>query len=124
MRLGKIFLSCLLVFLLLFPLTLTACTTTNKDVEDGSSTTIEDTTETDEAQPADEYSTEEDNTQDNQSVEDDTTQETSSKTVYVTRTGEKYHSDGCQYLSKSKIETTLSDAKADGYTACSKCGPP
>ena len=47
-----------------------------------------------------------------------------SQTVYVTKTGEKYHSDNCTYLSKSKIEISLSDALAKGYTACSKCNPP
>lgn len=46
-----------------------------------------------------------------------------SQTVYVTRTGEKYHASGCRYLSKSKIETTLADAKEKGYTACSVCKP-
>lgn len=46
-----------------------------------------------------------------------------SQTVYVTRTGEKYHNDACRYLSKSKIETTLQDAKENGYTACSVCKP-
>src|SRR5687768_12925238 len=46
-----------------------------------------------------------------------------SQTVYITRTGEKYHDDGCRYLSKSKIQTTLQDAKANGYTACSVCKP-
>jgi competence protein ComEC len=47
-----------------------------------------------------------------------------SVTVYITNTGKKYHSDGCQYLSKSKIAITLKDAKSEGYTACSKCHPP
>ncbi len=45
-------------------------------------------------------------------------------TVYITKTGEKYHRDGCQYLRKSQIPISLSDAKARGYSACSKCGPP
>lgn len=35
-------------------------------------------------------------------------------TVYGTRTGSKYHRDGCQYLRKSKIPMTLQDAKAAG----------
>lgn len=48
-------------------------------------------------------------------------QETKSQTVYVTKTGEKYHRDGCQYLRKSKIAISLDDAKAQGYTACSRC---
>ncbi len=45
-------------------------------------------------------------------------------TVYITRTGEKYHTGGCQYLRKSKIAISLSDAKARGYDACSRCRPP
>ena len=44
--------------------------------------------------------------------------------VYITKTGEKYHRDGCQYLRKSKIETTLKNAASNGYTPCSKCNPP
>lgn len=46
-----------------------------------------------------------------------------SETVYITRTGEKYHSAGCGYL-KSSIETTLEEAVSEGYTPCSKCSPP
>lgn len=45
-------------------------------------------------------------------------------TVYVTRTGKKYHRDGCRYLSKSQIPISLSDAKAEGYGPCSVCNPP
>ncbi len=44
-----------------------------------------------------------------------------SYTVYVTNTGSKYHKNGCQYLRKSKIPISLSSAKAQGYTACSRC---
>lgn len=44
--------------------------------------------------------------------------------VYVTRTGEKYHSDGCQYLRKSQIPISLQDAINSGYSACSRCNPP
>lgn len=47
----------------------------------------------------------------------------SSQTVYITRTGAKYHDDGCRYLSRSKIETTLKEAKENDYTACSVCKP-
>jgi len=36
--------------------------------------------------------------------------------VHITKTGEKYHSAGCQYLRKSDIEVTLSEAKARGLT--------
>lgn len=44
-------------------------------------------------------------------------------TVYVTRTGEKYHRDGCSYL-KSRIAISLQDAVNQGYTPCSRCQPP
>ena len=50
-------------------------------------------------------------------------QETS-VTVYITATGAKYHRAGCSYLKKSSIAISLSDAKAQGYTACSRCNPP
>ena len=43
--------------------------------------------------------------------------------IYRTATGKKYHMDGCPSL-KSKIQTTLEDAKAAGLEPCSKCNPP
>ena len=45
-------------------------------------------------------------------------------TVYIAKTGEKYHVDGCRYLSESKILISLKDAKARGYGPCSVCRPP
>jgi competence protein ComEC len=45
-------------------------------------------------------------------------------TVYVTKTGAKYHKDGCKHLSKSKIPIDLDEAIASGYTPCSVCNPP
>lgn len=45
-------------------------------------------------------------------------------TVYVTNTGEKYHSYGCQYLRQSCNSISLSNAVSAGYTRCSKCSPP
>jgi hypothetical protein len=44
-------------------------------------------------------------------------------TVYITKTGEKYHRDGCRYLSRSKIASTLKEALARGLGACSVCKP-
>jgi len=41
--------------------------------------------------------------------------------IYVTKTGEKYHKNGCFYLRKSKIEMNLMDAISEGYTPCSRC---
>ncbi len=46
-----------------------------------------------------------------------------SETVYVTKTGSKYHKSSCRYLKKSKIKTSKSDAKNSGYSACSVCKP-
>ena len=44
-------------------------------------------------------------------------------TVYVTRTGAKYHRDGCRYLSRSKIPMSLKEA-AKRFTPCRVCKPP
>jgi len=44
-------------------------------------------------------------------------------TVYVTRTGRKYHRVGCRYLRRSSIPMKLSEAKAR-YGPCSVCKPP
>ncbi len=46
------------------------------------------------------------------------------QTVYITKTGSKYHSDGCRYLSRSCIPISLSEAKSEGYDPCSVCDPP
>jgi hypothetical protein len=51
-------------------------------------------------------------------------QDPKTETVYVTRTGKKYHRDGCRYLALSKIPISLKDAKSGGYTACKVCHPP
>lgn len=48
----------------------------------------------------------------------------SGMTVYVTRTGSKYHRGGCRYLRQSKIAMSLAAAKAAGYTPCKVCSPP
>lgn len=46
------------------------------------------------------------------------------KYVYITNTGKKYHRNGCRYLKRSKKKVTLKWAKAHGYTACKVCKPP
>ena len=43
--------------------------------------------------------------------------------VYVTRSGTKYHKDGCSSLGQSKIEISLVAAKQK-YGPCRKCSPP
>lgn len=46
-----------------------------------------------------------------------------SVTVYITKTGSKYHRSGCRYLSRSSIPISLSEAKKY-YSPCSICDPP
>ena len=49
--------------------------------------------------------------------------ETEEYIVYRTRTGKKYHSSGCRYLSQSCIEITFENAEYRGLKACSVCQP-
>ena len=42
--------------------------------------------------------------------------------VFITRTGSRYHVDGCQYLRRSRIPVTKRDAEARGHTPCLVCG--
>lgn len=44
-------------------------------------------------------------------------------TVYITKTGKKYHRSGCRYLSRSQISISKSNAISEGYTPCSVCNP-
>jgi hypothetical protein len=46
-----------------------------------------------------------------------------STVVWVTRSGKKYHAEGCRYLTASKSEISLADAK-QRYEACKVCQPP
>ncbi|HZY79290.1 MAG TPA: hypothetical protein VFE50_07200 [Cyclobacteriaceae bacterium] len=45
------------------------------------------------------------------------------QTVYITKTGKKYHRAACQYLRKSQIEISIREAVDRGYTPCSVCEP-
>lgn len=45
------------------------------------------------------------------------------QTVYITKTGKKYHEGSCRYLKHSKIEITKSKAVKAGYEACLVCKP-
>jgi len=44
--------------------------------------------------------------------------------VYITRSGTKYHREGCSSLKRSKIPMTLKEACERGYKPCAKCNPP
>ncbi|MBQ3146834.1 MAG: hypothetical protein IJB91_03805 [Oscillospiraceae bacterium] len=46
------------------------------------------------------------------------------KTVYVTKTGECYHTSSCESLSHSKIKTTIEEAISKGFRRCNNCDPP
>jgi hypothetical protein len=52
-----------------------------------------------------------------------TTVSSEAQTVYITKSGSKYHAEGCRYLKSSKIPVTLKVAKEQGYGACSVCSP-
>jgi len=44
--------------------------------------------------------------------------------VYVTKTGQKYHTVDCSYLKKTPDEIDLAEALERGYEPCSRCNPP
>ncbi|MBR5438328.1 MAG: hypothetical protein IKV21_05355 [Clostridia bacterium] len=52
----------------------------------------------------------------------DVTKEESDRRVYVTPSGEKYHLDGCKFLTDDKTEISLSLAK-NTYEPCAYCQP-
>ena len=45
------------------------------------------------------------------------------QTVYVTRTGKRYHRGDCHHLRQSKISIDRSAAIKGGYTPCKNCKP-
>ena len=49
--------------------------------------------------------------------------DTKNETVYITRTGKKFHRDGCRSLNQSRIPIKRSDALSKGYQACKVCRP-
>gem|GEM_PF-2367181 len=44
--------------------------------------------------------------------------------VYVTKSGTRYHKEGCAFLKSSKIMISLEQAKKEGLAPCSRCHPP
>lgn len=45
------------------------------------------------------------------------------QTIYVTKTGTKYHKESCYHLKDSKRALALKKAKALNYSACKHCKP-
>ena len=58
-----------------------------------------------------------------QTSESTESQQLEDVTVYVTRTGKKYHLGSCSSLRRSKIPISLAEAKQK-YGACGRCNPP
>ena len=50
--------------------------------------------------------------------------ENDSDIVYITRSGKKYHREGCSSLRSSKIPIFLDEACKRRYAPCSRCDPP
>jgi len=44
--------------------------------------------------------------------------------VYITKTGEKYHTEKCSSVRSSKIAIELGEAVERGYQPCRICKPP
>ncbi len=44
--------------------------------------------------------------------------------IFITKSGKKYHVEGCSGLKNSKIPIGLKDAKSKGYGPCGLCHPP
>jgi hypothetical protein len=44
-------------------------------------------------------------------------------TVYVTKSGKKYHTENCRYVLGKKISLTRQEAIDEGYTPCKRCKP-
>lgn len=47
-----------------------------------------------------------------------------SQTVYVTKSGKKYHNENCRYLTNGTVAIDLSEAANRGYSPCKVCKPP
>lgn len=58
-----------------------------------------------------------------QTTKSNVTDDYSGYTVYITKTGDCYHRNGCRYLSRSQIAISKSRAVSQGYRACSICCP-
>lgn len=50
-------------------------------------------------------------------------QENNDPIVYITNSGDKYHTGSCRFVKKSKIEKHLSEVKSS-FEPCSVCSPP
>jgi hypothetical protein len=44
--------------------------------------------------------------------------------VHVTRSGSRYHREGCRYVRGGAVPTPLDEARGSRYRPCSICRPP
>lgn len=99
------------------------------DSTKSSTTKIQTTTQSNDTASHDtttEKQTEKSNLQQHNTISENTTSERITKPqpdgkYYVTASGTKYHTSVCTYLTKSKIEISLSEAIEKGYEPCSRC---
>jgi hypothetical protein len=49
--------------------------------------------------------------------------QTEAQTVYITKSGQKYHASTCRHIRSSGYSISLSKAQEQGYTPCSVCKP-
>jgi micrococcal nuclease len=59
----------------------------------------------------------------NEKAHADLTEEQSDQTVYITRSGGKYHKPGCRFLTEGYMTITLEEAKRRGLQPCKICFP-
>ena len=50
------------------------------------------------------------------------TKEALGTTVYITKSGKKYHAAGCRYLKNTRKRVSLFEAQGLGLSACKVCG--
>ena len=86
-------------------------TVRNTDLPPRQNTPVDTSTETESAQPQEEDTTA------------PTQESTQSVTVYITKSGEKYHRDGCRFLKSSKIPVLLAELDTELYSPCTVCNP-
>ncbi len=91
-----------------------------------SSETVSSVTETNEVENVTESVSESTIGEETDVSEESESQQTSATvgtTVYITKSGTKFHRDGCSSLSKSRIAISYEDAVSRGFEPCGRCAP-
>lgn len=94
----------------------------NKDMIVSKITNYDDTVIYEDGKVVEETTTTTINTTSTEEISTRGTTKQTSKSVYITDSGEKYHTKNCSYIKNgNKKEVSLSYAKENGYTPCSAC---